>query len=166
LHNIEIHGIHPLSIGLKKLPQDGKKRKEDDYLAILTNCPMTNALKEYKKRWTIEAFFQSIKERGFDIEQTHLDQDFRLKKLFAFVSLAFVLCLSVGIDHHENVKSIDIKNHSYKQNSFFRKGLDNLKKALNHVFDDINRLNSLLTKILHGTTKNFSIRNLEKKIIM
>jgi hypothetical protein len=165
LHNIELHGIHPLSIGLRKLPKDGKKRLEDDYLAILTNCPTVNALKEYKKRWTIETFFQSIKERGFDIEQTHLDQAYRLKKLFAFVALAFLMCLSVGIEHHENVKSIEIKNHGYKQNSFFRVGLNKLKKALDHVFDDFSRLNSILTKILHKIVKNFSLRNLDKEII-
>lgn len=165
LKGIEFHGIYPLSIGLRKLPKDGKKRLNDDYLAILTNCSTTNALKEYKKRWTIETFFQSIKERGFDIEQTHLDQAERLKKLFAFVCLAFVICLSVGIDHHENVKSIEMKNHGYKQNSFFRVGLDKLKKALNHVFDDISSLNSILTKLLHKIVRNFSVRNLNKKII-
>ena len=75
------------------------------------------------------------------------------------------MCLSVGIDHDENVKSIEVKNHGYKQNSFFRVGLDKLKKALDHVFDDINRLNSLLTKILHKIVRNFSLRNLDKEII-
>lgn len=165
LHNIECHGIHPLSIGLRKLPKNGAKRKEDDYLAILTNCPTENALKAYKKRWTIETFFQSIKERGFDIEQTHLDQACRLKKLFAFVSLAFALCLTEGIHQHENVKSIEIKNHGYKQNSFFRKGLDTFKKALKHVFDDISHLNLILTRILHTVQRNFLLRNLGSKII-
>ena len=72
-------------MGLRKLPKEGVKRKEEDYLAIFTNCPKANALKEYKKRWTIETFFQPIKERGFDMEQTHLDKADRFKKLFAFV---------------------------------------------------------------------------------
>jgi hypothetical protein len=165
LENIELHGIKSLSIGLRKLPKDEKKRKEDDYLAILTNCPRVNALKAYKKRWTIETFFQSIKERGFDIEQTHLDQADRLKKLFALVCLAFVICLSIGIDHDANVKSIELKNHGYKQNSFFRVGLNKLKKALDHVFDDIHKLNTILTKILHKIARNSSLRNLHEKII-
>jgi hypothetical protein len=166
LNNIEYHGIESLSIGLRKLLKNGKKRPIEDYLAVLTNCPKTNALKEYKKRWTIETFFQSIKERGFDIEQTHLDKAVRLKKLFAFVSLAFVMCLTIGIHHDDTVKSIEIKNHTYKQNSFFRVGLDKIKKALNHVFDDIGRLNSIITILLRTVHRNFSIRNLEKKIIM
>jgi Transposase DDE domain len=166
LHDIKMHGIEGLGIGLRKLPKDGKKRLEDDYLAILTNCPKTNALKEYKKRWTIETFFQSIKERGFDIEQTHLNQANRLKKLFAFVCLAFVMCLSIGVYHHENIKSIPIKNHGYKQNSFFRVGLDKIKSALDHVFDDIGRINTIITILFQITVKNFLIRNLDKKIIM
>ena len=161
-----MHGIEGLSIGLRKLPKDGKKRLVDDYLAILTNCPKTNALKEYKKRWTIETFFQSIKERGFDIEQTHLNQADRLKKLFTFVCLAFVMCLSIGVYHHENVKSIPIKNHGYKQNSFFRVGLDKIKRALDHVFDDVGRINTIITILFKIIVRNFSIRNLDKKIIM
>jgi Transposase DDE domain len=166
LQNIEMHGIQGLGIGLRKLPKDGKKRLIDDYLAILTNCPKTNALKEYKKRWTIETFFQSIKERGFDIEQTHLNQADRLKKLFTFVCLAFVMCLSIGVYHHENVKSIPIKNHGYKQNSFFRVGLDKIKRALDHVYDDIGRINTIITILFKIIVRNFSIRNLDKKIIM
>ena len=166
LQNIEMHGIEGLNIGLRKLPKNGKKRLEDDYLAILTNCPDTNALKEYKKRWTIEIFFQSIKKRGFDIEQTHLNQAYRLKKLFAFVCLAFVMCLSIGIHHDENIESIPIKNHGYKQNSFFRVGLDKIKRALDHVFDDIGRINAIITILFQITVRNFSLRNLDKKIIM
>ena len=165
IHNIEMHGICPLSIGLRKLPKNGKKRKEDDYLAVLTNDPNTNALQVYKKRWTIETFFQSIKKRGFDIEQTHLDQAYRLKKLFAFVALAFVLCLTVGVHHDQSVKLIEIKNNGYKQNSFFRVGLDKLKRALNHVFDDIARLNALLAIILKKIIKIALSKNLDKCFI-
>jgi hypothetical protein len=166
LKNIELHGIPSLCIGLRKLPKDGKKRLIDDYLAILTNCPQIDALKEYKKRWTIETFFQSIKERGFDMEQTHLDQADRLKKLFAFVCLAFVMCLTIGIHHHQKVKSIEIKNHGYKQNSFFRVGLDKIKNALKHVFDDVGYINSILTIIFQIVAKNCSLRNLDRNIIM
>jgi hypothetical protein len=166
LHDIKMHGIEGLGIGLRKLPKNGKKRLEDDYLAILTNCPKTNALKEYKKRWTIETFFQSIKERGFDLEQTHLKQADRLKKLFTFVCLAFGMCLSIGIYQHEHVKSIPIKNHGYKQNSFFRVGLDKIKRALDHVFDDIGRINTIITILFQMTVRNYSLRNLDRKIIM
>jgi hypothetical protein len=165
IHNIEMHGIYPLSIGLRKLLKNGKKRKEDDYLAVLTNDPNTNALQVYKKRWTIETFFQSIKERGFDIEQTHLDQACRLKKLFAFVAIAFALCLTVGVHHDQSVKLIEIKNNGYKQNSFFRVGLDKLKRALNHVFDDIDRLNALLVMILKKIIRIDLSRNLDKCFI-
>jgi Transposase DDE domain len=165
IHNIEMHGIYPLSIGLRKLPKNGKKRVEDDYLAVLTNCPNTNALQMYKKRWTIETFFQSIKERGFDIEQTHLDQAYRLKKLFAFVALAFALCLTVGVHHDQSVKLIEIKNNGYKQNSFFRVGLDKFKRALNHVFDDFDRLNNLLSMILKKIIKISLSRSLDKSFI-
>jgi hypothetical protein len=166
INNIEMHDITPLSIGLKKLPKDGKKRLEDEYLAVLSNCSEQNILKMYRKRWAIETFFQSIKERGFDIEQTHLQQLDRLKKLFALVSLAFVLCLSVGIEHHENVKTIETKNHGYKQNAFFRVGLDKLKRAIKYVFVDISSLNSLLITILINVRENFIRKKLDRSFIM
>ena len=96
-----------------------EKRLEDDYLAILTNCPSVNALKKYKKRWTIETFFQSIKERGFDIEQTYLDQVYSLKKLFAFVTLAFVICLSVGLNTTKMLNLLKLKIMANTPSLFF-----------------------------------------------
>jgi Transposase DDE domain len=165
LRNITLHGRYPLSIGLRKLLKNGKNRQEDDYLAILTNDLESNALQEYKKRWSIETFFQSIKERGFDMEQTHLKEPERLKKLFAFVALGFVLSVTIGVHHNESVKEIEVKNHGYKQNSFFRVGLDKFRKALNHVFDDISIINRLITIVFKQIEKYFLITFANKKII-
>jgi Transposase DDE domain len=125
--NIQVHGISKLHVGLKKLILENQTV---DYLAILSNCPNNNPLQVYKKRWSIEVFFQSIKKRGFDFEQTHLTHSERLKKLFALVALAFALCVTIGIHQNDKVKTIEVKNHGYKQNSFFRTGLDQIKRAL------------------------------------
>lgn len=46
-----------------------------------------------------------------------------LNQRFAFVAIAFTLCLSVGIDNHGKVQKIKNKNYHYKAKSFFRNGL-------------------------------------------
>ncbi len=51
----------------------------------------------YRRRWTIEACFQSFKSRGFDLESTHLKHLAKLKKLVALVSIAFAMCVSLLI---------------------------------------------------------------------
>ena len=81
----------------------------------------------YKKRWTIETVFHAFKSRGFNLEDTHLKIDERLKKLIAIVSMAYAFCCALGIFCHENDKKIKIKNHNRKTKSFFRYGLDFLR---------------------------------------
>ena len=85
----------------------------------------------YRKRWSIEVLFQSMKKRGFDLESTHLRCLKKLKKLIALVAIAFAFCLLAGKHYHQKVKKIKTKNHGYKANSFFRKGLDLLRDWLN-----------------------------------
>jgi hypothetical protein len=84
----------------------------------------------YRRRWTIEACFQAFKGRGFDLESTHLKDLAKLKKLVALVSIAFGLCVNVGIYQHQRVQPIKVKTHGYKANSFFRHGLNTLREML------------------------------------
>ncbi len=83
----------------------------------------------YKKRWLIETVFQSFKSRGFNLEQTHLKDNVRLKKMVALVSMAYAFCTSLGIFRDQNEKPIKIKNHKRKTKSFFRYGLDFIRDA-------------------------------------
>jgi hypothetical protein len=84
----------------------------------------------YRRRWTIEACFQSLKSRGFDLQSTHLKDLAKLKKLMALVSMAFGMCVSLGIHQHERVKKIKTKKHGYKANSFFRHGLNTIREIM------------------------------------
>lgn len=84
----------------------------------------------YRRRWTIEACFQAFKGRGFDLEQTHVKNLAKLKKLLALVSMAFAMCVNLGIYQHERVKKIKTKKHGYKANSFFRNGLNTIRQMM------------------------------------
>jgi hypothetical protein len=83
----------------------------------------------YQKRWTIETLFQAFKSRGFNLEDTHLKHNDRLKKMVALVAIAFAFCISLGIFRHQNQKPIKDKKHKRKAKSFFRYGLDFLRDA-------------------------------------
>ena len=83
------------------------------------------------------AFFQSVEQRGFHLEQTHLDDPPRLRKLFALVAIAFTICLHIGRWSDEHQKPIEIKNHGYKANSFFRNGLECWRRAMRILNDEL-----------------------------
>lgn len=120
LDNVGIAGYY-LSVAMQRV-QD--KNGKPDYLIVLTNTFAHKALHMYRYRWSIEVFFQSIKGRGFNLEDSHLRSIDKVKNLFAFVCIAFALCMSVGVEYHKKVQKIPFKNHRYKAKSFFRKGLD------------------------------------------
>ena len=75
-----------LNIALKKSPKKDKKA-----LAIVSNAHMSDILNIYKLGWSIEVLFANLKTKGFYLGNTHLKEPVRLRKLFALVSLAFVV---------------------------------------------------------------------------
>lgn len=155
LDNIHIFGSW-LSIGMKRqLPS--KKGKRKSILAIVTNTHASHALSNYRNRWSIEVLFESLKTRGFNLEDTHIDDPIRLRKLFALCAIAFAFCFLIGL-MADKIKKIVIKNNGYKTNSFFRHGLNFIRKSIkiNHKRSDfylisknINLIFSYIHKILH-----------------
>ena len=86
----------------------------------------------YRQRWSIEVCFQSLKGRGFNLEETHLKDPKKLKMLLVFVSLALLFCVKLGILVHAKKKTKKVKKDTYKTQSFFRVGLDVLRTCLKH----------------------------------
>ena len=158
LDGVSIYGTS-LSVGIKK------DKKGEDPITVLTNHFALTAVCTYQRRWSIETFFQGIKDRGFRLENTHLKDDGRLRKLFAMVSLTFVVCLWAGIWLDRNLKKIRVKNHGYKENSYFRHGLDKIREMVRinqfgHIF---NKLMDCIKKVFDDFVElNFNI----KKILM
>lgn len=114
-----------LNVALKKL--------DNDWLIVAGPLPVKKLFAHYRRRWSIETFFQSLKKRGFRLEDTHLKSLDRLKKLMAVVSLAFVFCWQVGYYYHRNRSSISLKSNGYKSNSFFRKGFNLFRHACKFI---------------------------------
>ncbi|MEM6699880.1 MAG: IS4 family transposase [Bacteroidota bacterium] len=135
-----------LSLGIFKA-ENGK-----DMVAILTNTTAKRSRKMYRKRWSIEVFFQSLKQRGFNLEQTHIKEHQRLRQLIIMASLAFVLCLAIGVYLHCKVKKIPLKKHGYKAVSFARRGLDFIRETFKFNRSAKRIFNQLLDSIFEQWT--------------
>ena len=106
-----------------------KPLEKGEYLFLFGTAKVELLGQLYRKRWTIETCFQAFKERGFDLEKTHLKDLAKLKKLVALVSMAYSMCMSIGIYIDGKVQKIKRKNHGYKANSFCRKGIDTIQEV-------------------------------------
>lgn len=107
-----------------------KRLDEHEYLYLFGTVEVTLLGQLYRKRWCIEAFFQNLKGRGFNLRSTHLRCLAKLSKLVALVSLAYAFCASLGVCYHRKVQPIKMKKHGYKANSFARYGLNQLRALL------------------------------------
>jgi hypothetical protein len=124
LDNISVLGITGLSVGMKKIKD---KQGKEFYLIVLTNTFAYQAVRSYKRRWSIEVMFQDFKSQGFNLESSHLKQAYKIKKLVYLVSLAYAFCLHVGLYYEKYIAPITKKKHGYRSKSLFRTGLDRLR---------------------------------------
>ena len=88
-------------------------------------------LRHYAQRWQCENLHQSLKGRGFNLEDSHITHPARVSTLLGVVSLAFIWCCLTGAwrSVKEPLKAL---KHGYNQKSIFRYGLDLLQEAILH----------------------------------
>jgi hypothetical protein len=110
-----------------KLSVSALRKEEGELVIVATNDRPHAALNIYKERWQIETLFGCLKTRGFNFENTHMLHLDRISTLLAMLSIAFTFAYKVGIWQHE-VKPIKFKSHGRKALSFFRYGLDYLRR--------------------------------------
>ncbi|MFN4145319.1 MAG: IS4 family transposase [Runella sp.] len=145
------------NVMLKKLP-------DNEFLFLMGSIPAKQLGSFYRRRWCIEVLFQTFKERGFDLESTHLKCSKKLSKLLVFVSIAVALCVKVGEYYHGKVQRIKIKKHGYKANSFFRKGLDIVRRGLKNTTKEFLQLwQECVSIFIRWTDYKFLIINILQK---
>lgn len=71
---------------------------------IAMDCqPNRASVMDYSQRWGIEPMFSDYKSRGFNLEDTHLEDPDRLDRMMLFMALAMYWCTDVGRrDYIEN----------------------------------------------------------------
>ena len=111
-------------------------RLANEYVILVSNHDPRTALLDYSRRWEIETLFECLKSRGFRFEETHLTKPERIQKLIAVLALAFSWAHLMGEWLHQQ-KPIKIKKHGRKAHSFFRYGLDHLRKIILNFSEQI-----------------------------
>lgn len=107
----------------------GMRLQTREYLIVLSPCYCQHAIADYANRWEIETLFGCLKSRGFRLEDTHLTELARVKKLIALLAIAFAWAHLVG-EWLAKLNPIKIKNHGRKAKSIFRLGFDRLRRVL------------------------------------
>jgi Transposase DDE domain len=112
-----------------ELSVSGMRLASGEYLIVVASSYTASAIEEYAKRWEIETLFGCLKSRGFRLEETHVIEAERLKKLIALLALAFCWAHIVG-EWLSQQKALKTKKHGRLARSIFRYGLNHLRHIL------------------------------------
>jgi len=86
--------------------------KSKEALILVSDHKMdTSTIFTYKKRWEIETMFGALKSKGFNFEESKLSHGYKVEKLMAFLSIAFVWSILAG-DYREMDKPIVLKKRT------------------------------------------------------
>ena len=112
----------------------GMRLANGEYLILVGPKYAPQAIDDYAKRWEIETLFGCLKSRGFRLEETHVIDAERLKKLIALLALCFCWAHVVG-EWISRQKPLKTKKHGRLARSIFRLGLDHLRRILCNLSD-------------------------------
>lgn len=111
----------PLHLAAKRLA-DGQ------WLIVATNrTDARQALNDYRRRWGIECLFGDAKTRGLNLEDTRLRAAEKLDRLLVVVTLAITWAYRCAT-RTMVMKAIARKTHGRREKSWFRLGLDALRR--------------------------------------
>jgi len=86
--------------------------KSEEELILVSDHKMDNStIAIYQKRWEIETLFGALKSKGFNFEESKLTEGYKIEKLMAFLSIAFVWSILAG-DYRELEKPIPLKKRA------------------------------------------------------
>jgi len=111
----------------------GLRLADGELLIVASGSPGDNAIATYAERWQIETSFACLKGRGFNLEDTHVTNRLRIKRLLVLAAVAFCWAHRSGEWQHGHVKPIKVKTHQRLARSIFRAGLDVIREALLNV---------------------------------
>lgn len=110
----------------------GAKRIKGGELLIVAcseQLPGARILRYYRRRWFIECMFSDSKTKGLNLEDTRLRLSHRLSMLVAIMAIAMAIACHVA-SRLMGSKYPGRKKHGYCSKSWFRTGLDELRRRL------------------------------------
>lgn len=119
-----------------------------EYLILVSPEYVDSPGEQYSKRWGIETLFGSLKSRGFNLEDTRIQDPERICRLVALLAIAFTWAFVVG-SWQAIVKDLKLKKHGYPARSIFRIGINMICRLLINLrpsdLDDWQRVIKLLS---------------------
>jgi hypothetical protein len=108
---------------------DHIKLSGGDYLSVVSNREMKDALGVYRRRWDIESCFKGCKSSGFRIEDSYIKDKMRFRNFIKCFFIAYAISIKTG--YYENIKNpIKIKKTlGAKAYSVLQYGFKVLKQA-------------------------------------
>ena len=97
--------------------------RSEELLVVSNRFQGKEALALYRKRWGIERLFGHLKQKGFDLEATHMTSAPKLDKLFAVLAIAFLVSFSWGCQIRNSQQKETAQS---KRKSLFRIGLEDI----------------------------------------
>jgi hypothetical protein len=110
----------------------GCRLRHGEYLILVSPEYSPEPAMEYKRRWGIETLFGALKSRGFNLEDTRIQDPERISRLMALLALAFTWAFIVG-QWQAAVKELKLKKHGYPPKSIFRLGLNMLCRLVTNL---------------------------------
>ena len=107
-----------------------RRLRGGEALIVATNTEdATRAFRKYRERWGIECLFGDCKTRGLNLEDTHITDPEKLDTLMSLVALAITWAYRCATCL-KGRSVIPRKTHGRREKSWFRTGLDTLRKWL------------------------------------
>jgi hypothetical protein len=103
-----------------------------EYLILVSPEYVAVPNEQYSTRWGIETLFGALKSRGFNLEDTRLQDPERVSRLLALLAIAFTWAFVVG-EWQAAVKELKLKKHGYPPKSVFRLGLNMLCRLVTNL---------------------------------
>lgn len=111
----------------------GLRLRGGEALIVASNTgDAVRAMRDYRKRWGIECMFGDCKTRGLNLEDTHITDPAKLDALIGIVALAMTWAYRCATAL-KGRGVIRRKTHGRREKSWFRLGLDALRRWL--LFD-------------------------------
>jgi hypothetical protein len=116
----------------QELYLSGCRLKHGEYLILVSPEYTPAPHEQYKSRWGIETLFGALKSRGFNLEDTRIQDPERISRLLALLAIAFTWAFVVG-QWQAVIKELKLKKHGYPPKSIFRLGLNMLCRLVTNI---------------------------------
>ncbi len=110
-------------------------RQEYNYLVIVVAPPKSppNLLNNYTYRWGTETLFGTFESRGFNLEDTYLQELDHLSHLLTLLTIALCWSFRTG-EWLYQYQHIALKTHGRKAKSIFSSGFDYLRRLVFNLY--------------------------------